>query len=138
MYENMKNLPIKNGQRHGCINEVANSVPDDAFKRFAEKDREAMKKKKDHESKIVKAKYINYRGPNEILETQYMHWAGEPITSWRFIHDQEYEIPMGLVEQVNDPHKRLPRRSDVLDAKGMPTAKEGAAEQIHAMIPVAF
>lgn len=138
MFENMKNLPIKNGQRHGCINEVANSVPDDGFKRFAEKDRESMKLLREKQAKVVKAKYINYRGPNEILETQYMKWAGDPITSWRFIHDQEYEVPMGLVEQINDPKKRLVKRSEVLDAKGVPTAKDGAAEQIHAMIPVAF
>lgn len=138
MLENMMKLPIKNNMRHGLVNRVANSVPDDGFKRFAEKDRERMKKLRAEQSRLVKVRYINYKGATEILETQYMKWDGDPIDSWRFIHGEEYEVPMGLVEQVNDKSKWLPVRSDVVDVNGKPTTKDGKSQQVHELIPTGF
>ena len=47
-------LVTANGIQHGLINTVGNSVPDDGFKRFAEKDRPKMEKMKKDDERIVK------------------------------------------------------------------------------------
>jgi len=136
MLENMMDLVNKKGEKHGIINRVANSVPDNGFKRFAEKDREAMKKMRAHESEIVEAEYFNSRGPNERLTKPYCHWDGDPIDTWHCIPGETYSIPVGMMEEVNDPRKKLPQRSEVLDANGRPTLKDGPGEQIHRFLPI--
>ena len=108
-----------NGLEHGLINTIGNSVPDDGFKRFAEKDRPSMEKKKKEDEKIVKAQYLHKDGKNERLERPYANWAGQPITMWRFLHGETYDVPKGLVEDVNHPSKRTKKRSGLLDAKGV-------------------
>src|SRR5271167_4700794 len=110
------------GEKHGLMNTVGNSVPDDDFKRFAEKDRESMKKLRAKEEEYVKARYLNSRGKNETCEKPYMRWAGQPITTWKFLHNHVYTVPKGLVDEVNKS-PGLPKRSQVLDAKGIPTAR---------------
>lgn len=125
------------GQQHGLINTVGNSVPDDGFKRFAEKDRESMKKLKEKEEQIVKARYLNARGGNERLEKPYMRWAGQPITMWRFLHNHIYSVPKGLIEEVNQ-NPGLPKRSEVLDTRGVPTTKDGESFKEHQFVPVEF
>lgn len=136
MLENMIDLVSKSGEKHGIINRVANSVPYNDFKRFAEKDREKMKKMKEHESQIIEAEYFNSRGPNERLTKPYCHWDGDPIDTWHCIPGEVYSIPMGLFEEINDPKKNLPQRSEVLDANGRPTVKDGPGEKIHRFLAV--
>ena len=136
--ENMMKLVSKSGERHGIIKRVANSVPDDGFKRFAEKDRPAMEKLKKEQSRIVKARYINHKGPNERLDTPYCNWSGDPIDSWHCIPGEEYEVPMGLVEQVNDPSKRVPQRSGLIDVNNVPLPKDGPPVKVHEFVPSSF
>jgi len=128
------------GERHGLINEVANSVQDDNFKHMTPENRTKAEKLRKEESKIVKARYINHRGENERLTKPYMHWAGDPIQTWHFIPNEVYDVPMGLVKEVND--SGLVKRSDkVLDANGNPSVvrtKDGGKERIHEFVPVAF
>lgn len=138
MYENMMNLPPVNNRNHGLIRRIANSVSFDDFKNVAEKDKDMMRKKFARNAKPVKARYINYRGPNEICEKPYMNYAGDPIDTWRFIHDQVYEVPQGLIDEINDPSKCLPRRSEVLDKNGVPTIADGPRERIHHFMPADF
>lgn len=126
-----------NGLEHGLINTIGNSVPDDGMKRFSEKDRPNMEKQKKEEERIVKARYLNSRGAHETLEKPYMHWAGQPITMWRFLHDHVYDVPKGLVDEVNK-NPGLPKRSEVLDASGKPTMKDSAPERLHQFVGVEF
>jgi len=137
MLENMMNLVTRSGEKHGIINRVANSVKENP-NRFAEKDRVKMKSLREEDERIVKVRYMNYRGANERLSTPYCKWEGSHIDSWHFIPDCEYEVPMGLVKQVNDPSKRLARRSEVLDTRGIPTKVDGSAERIHELLPISF
>jgi hypothetical protein len=130
-------LVTSSGEQHGLINTVGNSVPDDNFKRFAEKDRVAMEKLKKEECRMVKARYLNSRGPHEKLEKPYCRWAGQPITMWKFLHDHVYEVPKGLIDEVNRS-PGLPKRSEILDANGKPTIKDGTPERLHSFVPVEF
>lgn len=135
----MKELISATGEKHGLINTLANSVPaSDAFRNMSPAHKAEAEKQRKYESEIVKVRYINYRGSNERLSKPYMHWAGDPITMWHFIPDHEYDVPRGLVMEVNDPNKKLAKRSEVLDATGRPTVKDGAGERIHQFVSVAI
>lgn len=131
-------LVNKNGLEHGLINTIGNSVADDGMKRFSEKDRPAMEKKKKESERIVKAQYLNKDGVNERLERPYMMWAGQPITMWRFLHGEIYEVPKGLVDDVNDPNKRTRKRSGLLDTKGLTLETDQYDEPLHRFVPVGF
>lgn len=133
----MKELISPTGEKHGLINAVANSVQDNEFKHMkpdAKKKAEALKKE---EQKIIRARYINRRGKNERLRMPYCRWAGEPIQTWNFIPEEEYEVPYGLVKQVNS-NKGLAKRSDLCDANGVPMLKDDGYERIHEFVPVSF
>jgi hypothetical protein len=125
------------GEEHGLINTVANSVPDQGFKRFSEKMREELKKQKKEDEQIVKARYMNSRKGRETLERPYMKYEGQPITYWKFIHNHVYDVPKGLVNEVNG-QPELPKRSEVLDASGQPTLKDGIGEKLHQFVPLSF
>lgn len=106
------------GEKHGLVNVYGNSVPDNDFKRFKEKDRPAMKKMKEEDGKLVKAICINTKDSTRRLPMVYNKWDGDPLLQYIFIPDQEYEIPKGLVEQVNS--KKLNKRSGILNKNGQP------------------
>lgn len=125
------------GEKHGLINVVANSVPDDGFAKMKPEAKAKAEKLKKEEHRIVKARYINHKGPNERLTKPYMRWAGDPIETWHFIPDEVYELPLGLVNEVNG-NPGLAKRSELLDANGIPTKKEGKSEKIHEFVPVGF
>lgn len=127
-----------NGERHGLINVVANSVQDNGFKHMTPENKKKAEAKKKDEETIVKARYHNHRGQHERLTKPYSHWAGVPIETWHFIPGEVYHIPKGLVDEVNDPKKRLAQRSEVLDAHGVPTKKDGPGECIHEFFPAGF
>lgn len=127
-----------NGEKHGLINTVANSVQDNGFKYMTPETKAKAEKQKKEDSRIVKARYINKIGANERLTRPYCNWAGDPIQMWHFIPDHIYDLPVGLVNDVNAPHKAVPKRSDLLDAKGKPTIKDEKGERIHEFVPVSF
>ena len=125
------------GLEHGLINTIGNSVPDTGFKRFAEKDRPMMEKKKKDAEKVVKARYLNSRGTSERLERPYMEFEGQPITMWRFLHNHVYEVPKGLVDDVN-AQPELAKRSELVDMNGNPTKIDGKGEKLHQFVPIDF
>jgi hypothetical protein len=126
-----------NGETHGLINVLANSVPDNGFKRFSESFRPEMIKMKKEDSKIVEARYLNSRKGKEILQKPYMKYEGEPIQIWKFIHNHVYKLPQGLVNEVND-QMALPKRSEILDSKGVATTMDDKGEKLHEFVPVRF
>lgn len=124
------------GEEHGMIKTLPNSVPAHKYEKFSPEDKAELEKLRAHESSVVKARYINHRGQHERLTKPYMRWAGDPIQIWHLIPGEVYEMPLGLVEEVNKA--RLPKRSEILDSQGMPTKRDGQAEQIHELVPVGF
>jgi hypothetical protein len=96
-----------------------------------------MEKKKKEAEKIVKARYLNSRGINERLERPYMEFEGQPITMWRFLHNHVYEVPKGLVDDVNKQPPEI-KRSEILDVNGQPTKIDAKGDKLHTFVPVEF
>lgn len=126
------------GERHGLINSVANSVKDDGFKNMTPENKTRAEKKRKDESRLIRARYLNTRGSHERLTKPYMRWAGDPIQTWHFIPGEIYTLPKGLVDEVNDPNKRIPKRMDLLDSKGIPMKADSFHDPIHQFVPVDF
>lgn len=124
------------GEQHGLLKVVANSVPNSEGKRFKEKDRTGQAKVREDQSKMVKAVYINKRGNHERLEMNYCLWDGDPILGYKFIPEQEYEVPKGLIDQVNN--KKVTKRSGLLDKNGKELMQDVSEGLEHRFIPSGF
>jgi len=124
------------GEQHGLINSVGNSVKDDGFKHFEPKYKEMMEKNKKSDAKIIKARYLNKNGPGERLTRPYCRYAGDPIQTWHFIPGKEYDVPKGLVDEINN--KKETKRSGLCNADGVPLAKDEEVESIHSFVPVGW
>ena len=125
------------GEKHGRINVVANSVPDNDFKHMKPETKAKAEKKKADEQRLFKARYMNHRGNHERLTRPYMRWAGEPIETWHFIPGEVYDVWKGLVDEVNG-NPGLVQRSDLCDANGVPMPKDKGAFKIHEFVPCSF
>ena len=129
-------MATENGEQHGLINTLPNSVPDDDFKDFSPENKEKMRKQKKEDSRMVKARYINHRGMHERLDKPYMRYAGDPIRIYHLIPGYIYDLPLGFVNEVNE-NKGLAQRSDrVIDDKIM--TKDQSPLRIHELVPCAF
>jgi hypothetical protein len=123
------------GEEHGLINVLGNSVQGDNMKRFAPEHKEEMKKLKEEEARIVKARYINHRGSHERLTKPYCRWAGDPIQIWHLIPGQEYDLPYGFVKEINEGQLEKPKDSELIqEAAGLVEGRH----KIHELIPVGF
>lgn len=138
-------MATASGELHGKINVLTNSVPFDEFKNMKPEHKKEMERKKKEDSRIVKAEYMNSRGRHERLTKPYCKYAGDPIEIWHFIPGKVYEVPKGLVEEINDQNKVLPRRSGLVSIDGnsinkdeAPLVKDEAGEWLHKMVPVGF
>lgn len=130
-------MKTKNGEAHGLINTLANSVKDNGFQHFTPENKAKAEKLRKDEARLVKARYRNTRGSNERLTKPYCRWAGDPIKIYHLIPGEEYELPYGFVKEVND-NPGLPKRSEILDASGQPSVKDGTPEKLHELVPVGF
>lgn len=142
---NQITLATANGEMHGLINTLTNSVPFDEFKNFKPEHKKELEKLRKEDAKIVKAEYMNSRGRHERLTKPYCRYAGDPIQIWHFIPGKIYEVPMGLINEVNDKTKTLPKRSGLVSIDGnainkdeSPLAKDEDGEWLHKMVPVSF
>jgi hypothetical protein len=130
-------LVTATGEEHGLIKKMANSVSGDGFSHMTpERKAEAQKKKKE-DSRTVKARYLNTRGKHERLTMPYSLGAGEPIQMWHFIPGHVYDVPNGLIQQVNS--KRPIIREGKCDENGdNPSKKDAYDEPLHQFVPAAF
>ena len=133
------------GEMHGLINTLTNSVPFDDFKHMKAEHKKEMEKQKKEDSRLVKAEYMNSRGKHERLTKPYCRYAGDPIQIWHFIPGKVYEVPLGLVNEVNDKSKIMKRREGLLSIDGNPVqkneaplAKDEEGEFLHKFVPVGF
>ena len=131
------------GEEHGLIETIANSVPFDDFKSFKPEHKKQMEAEKKEDAKLVKVRYLNSRGRHERLKKPYCKYAGDPILQWSFIPGQEYEVPYGLVKEVNG--KKMIKRSglvsvddNAINEDGSPLAKDQETDQLHQLVPVNF
>lgn len=117
-------MTTASGEMHGKINVLTNSVPDDGFKNMKPEHKKEMERQKKEDGKIVKAEYLNSRGRHERLTKAYCKYAGEPIEIWHFIPGKTYDVPLGLVKEVNDKNKIMKKRSGLVSIDGSPVQKD--------------
>ena len=131
------------GEQHGLINTLTNSVEFNEFKHMKPDMKLKCEKEKKEDARMVKVKYINMRGNHERLSKPYCRWAGDPILQYHLIPGHVYEVPMGLVKEVNEV--KVPKRSGLvsvdgqdINANGAPLDKDAPAEQLHMLVPATF
>ena len=129
---------MDSGEKHGLMNVVGNSVKGKGnLEHMTAATKDKAEKLHKAEQRIIKARYLNFQGDTERLDKMYMRWAGEPIEKYHFIPNQVYEVPYGLVKEINE-NPGIVQRSEVLDKSGNPTKKAGGAKKIHQFVPVEF
>lgn len=138
-------LSTASGELHGLINTLTNSVPFDEFKNMKPEHKKEMERQKKDDAKIVKAEYMNSRGRHERLTKPYCRYAGDPIQIWHFIPGKVYEVPLGLVNEVNDKNKHIPKRSGLVSVDGQavnkdesPLSKDEEGSWLHKFVAVGF
>lgn len=117
-------MATASGEMHGLINTLTNCVPFDDFKNMKPEHKKELEAQKKEDSRLVKVEYMNARGRHERLTKPYCRYAGDPIQIWHFIPGKTYEIPLGLVKEVNDSSKRMPMRSGLVSVDGDPVKKD--------------
>lgn len=137
-------LATASGELHGLINTLTNSVPFDDFKNMSPEHKKELERQKKEDSRLVKAEYMNSRGRHERLTKPYCKYAGDPIQIWNFIPGKTYEVPLGLINEVNDKNKIMKRREGLLsidgnDVKGgAPIQTDEEGEWLHRFVGVGF
>jgi hypothetical protein len=133
------------GEQHGLINTLTNCVPFDDFKNMTPENKKEMEAQKKRDSRIVKAEYMNSRGRQERLTKPYCKYAGDAIQIWHFIPGKTYEVPFGLVDEVNDKNKIMKKREGLLEVDGKPVqntqaplSRDEEGDFLHKFIPVGF
>ena len=131
-------LATASGEMHGLINTLTNSVPFDDFKSMKPEHQKEMQRQKKEDSKIVEVEYLNSRGRHERLTKPYCKYAADPIQIWHFIPGKTYKVPLGLVKEVNDSGKHIPKRSGLVSIDGQslrkdesPLEQDEAGEWLH-------
>ena len=138
-------MATASGESHGLINVLTNSVPFDEFKNMKPEYKKELERQKKEDSRMVKAEYLNSRGKHERLTKPYCKYAGDPIQIWHFIPGRVYEVPIGLVNEVNDQNKVMKKRSGLVSLDGNNLNKDGApldrdedGEWLHKFAAVGF
>ena len=133
------------GEMHGLINTLTNSVPFDDFKNMKPEHKKELEKQKKEDGRLVKAEYMNSRGRHERLTKPYCKYAGDPIQIWHFIPGKTYEVPLGLVNEVNDKNKIMKRREGLVSLDGNPVQSTEAplnqdqdGDWLHKFVAVGF
>lgn len=143
----MSNLVLvtASGEQHGLINTLSNSVPVDDYANFKPEHKKEMERRRKEDGRIVKAEYMNSRGRHERLTKPYCKYAGDPIQIWHFIPGKIYDIPKGLVDEVNDDKKVMSKRAGLMSEDGRDLTMSGApierdmqGEWLHKFVPVGF
>jgi len=119
-------MATASGEQHGLINTLTNSVPFDEFKNMKPEHKKELERQRKEDSKLVKAEYMNSRGKHERLTKPYCKYAGDPIQIWHFIPGKVYEVPLGLVNEVNDKNKVMKKREGLVSVDGNDVKKDGS------------
>lgn len=131
------------GEEHGLIGVLTNSVPFDDFKNMTPEMKKKCEAEKKEDNRLVKVRYINRRGNHERLTKPYCRWSGDPIKLYHLIPGREYEVPMGLIKEVNE--SKMKRRSGLIsvngediNSNGSPLDQDQDMEPLHELVPTKF
>ncbi len=138
-------MATASGEQHGLINTLTNSVPFDDFKNMKPDHKKELEKQKKEDSRLVKAEYMNSRGRHERLTKPYCRYAGDPIQVWHFIPGKTYDVPLGLVNEVNDKNRIMKKREGLISVDGAPVTPNEAplsrdedGDFLHKFVAVGF
>jgi len=137
-------MATASGEQHGLINTLTNFVTNDDFKNMLPIHKAKLEKERKEDATIVKAEYMNSRGRHERLTKPYCKYAGDPIQIWHFIPGRVYEVPLGLVKEVNDNNKKLKRSGLVsmdgenIKSDGSPLDSDQDGEFLHKFVSTSF
>jgi hypothetical protein len=138
-------MATASGEEHGLINTLTNSVPFDEFKNMKPEHKKELERQKKDDNRLVKAEYMNSRGRHERLTKPYCKYAGDPIQIWHFIPGKVYEVPLGLVNEVNDKNKIMKKREGLVSIDGNavnkdenPLQKDEEGDWLHRFSAVGF
>src|SRR5258708_13110186 len=133
------------GEKNGIIKTITKSVVLDDFKNMKPEHKKDLEKQKKEDARLVKAEYMNSRGKHERLTKPYCKYAGDPIQVWHFIPGQVYEVPMGLVQEVNDKNKIMKKREGLVSVDDVPVQKNESplgqdqeGDWLHRFTPCSF
>jgi len=132
----MTTLVTPQGVEHGLLRKLSNSVREDRCKREGAAKAEYEKQKK-RDNEIIRARYINYKNrDNGDLPKPYVKYAGDPILVYRFLSGYVYDVPRGLVDEVNEAE--MPKRSlDDTETKDH-KPQDRKSVKVHEFVPVSF
>lgn len=138
-------MATASGEQHGLVNTLTNSVPFDDFKNMKPEHKKELERQKKDDCKLVKAEYMNSRGRHERLTKPYCKYAGDPIQIWHFIPGKVYEVPFGLVNEVNDKTKIMKKREGLVSIDGssvtkdeIPLSRDEEGEWLHKFVASGF
>ncbi len=129
-------MATENGETHGLINTLPNSVTDDGFKDMSPEMKSKCEKQKKEDNRMVKARYINHRGNHERLTKPYMRWAGDVIKIYHLIPGKTYDLPKGFVDEVNN-NPGLAKRGERVENDQV-IMRDGTPEKLHELVPISF
>lgn len=145
MVKQQLTLSTASGEMHGLVNTLSNMVPCDDFKNMKPEHKKQLESEKKEDSRLVKAEYMNSRGRHERLTKPYCKYSGDPIQIWHFIPGKMYEVPLGLVKEVNDSTKKIPKRSGLVSIDGealrkdeSPLDRDEEGDWLHKFVAVGF
>lgn len=131
------------GEEHGLVNRIGNSVAFDEFKNIDPKYKNQLKKEKEEDAKVVKARYMNMKNKTERLDKPYCRYSGDPICIYHLIHGHTYELPMGFIKEVNG--KKTVKRSGLVSLDGeavkkdeSPLERDVVEDGHHQLLPISF
>jgi len=131
------------GEQHGLINTLTNSCENNDFKHMAPHIKLKAEKEKKEDARMVKVEYINRTGRHERLDKPYCRYAGDPIQVYHLIPGKQYELPYGMVREVNE--MKRPIRSGLMEVDGEKVNKDGTpldkdmdGDWTHRLIPIGY
>lgn len=128
-------LATASGEEHGLLRKLGNAVKaDQGCQNMTPEQKTEIEKKRKEDNKLVKARFIHRNEENGKLDKPYVRYAGDPIQVWKFLNGYEYEVPKGLVDEVNSTAR--PKRSK--EESDRTPNKDLGMEQIYQFVPVGW
>lgn len=87
-----------------------------------EKAKELMDKMRKEHSKMVKGKFEFVDAGAGFIEFNYRIFPEDLLVSYKFVHNEICEIPMGIVRHINNTVKKVRSFSDELGVRGVPSS----------------
>lgn len=85
------------------------------------KAKELMDNLRKEHSRLVKGKFEFVDAQGGFIEFNYRYFPEDMLVSYKFVHNEVCEIPIGLVKHINNTKKIVRTFSDELPERGVPS-----------------